>query len=192
MINRDELAKFLMSDTRRKGQNPQVILNGLGIKKGMTLADLGSGPGFFTIPMAEMTGNTGRVYAIDSDSTMLNYLRENIAKSDVDSYVIKIINGDVTHTGIPEKSVDVAFFANMLHDIGDKKAFFEEVKRICKPTAVVVDIDWKKIQTERGPPLSIRLTEEESTCLLFENGFGVIKQIDLEPTHYELICQLAK
>ena len=49
----------------------------------MTIADLGSGPGFFTIPMAQITGEKGLVYAVDSNQKMLNGLKENIAKSEV-------------------------------------------------------------------------------------------------------------
>jgi ubiquinone/menaquinone biosynthesis C-methylase UbiE len=43
--------------------------------QGMTMADLGSGPGFFTIPMAKVTGENGLVYAVDSNLTMLNALK---------------------------------------------------------------------------------------------------------------------
>jgi len=59
-----------MSDARKK--NPETILKSLGVKKGMTLVDLCSGLGFFTIPMAETTGETGRVYAVDSDQLCCN------------------------------------------------------------------------------------------------------------------------
>ena len=191
MENHNDRAKFLMSDARKKWHDPELILKSIGIEKEMTLADLGSGPGFFTIPMAQITGEKGLVYAVDNDSTMLNHLRDNIAKSGVNKDIIKIINSDVCHTGIPKNSVDVAFFANMLHDLENRNAFFQEIKRICKPTALVIDLDWKKVQTEFGPPLRIRLTEEASKRILSENGFTVIKLIDAGPYHYELICKLA-
>ena len=47
--------KFLMSEERKQQHNPQSILNEAGATKGMIMADLGSGPGFFTIPMAQAT-----------------------------------------------------------------------------------------------------------------------------------------
>jgi ubiquinone/menaquinone biosynthesis C-methylase UbiE len=181
--------KFLMSEERRQQHNPETILNEAGITKGMTIADLGSGPGFFTIPMAQMTGEKGLVYAIDSNQTMLNGLIENIAKSKVNPNIIKIVNSDVYHTGIPKKSVDLVLFANVLHEVEDRKAFFQEVKRISKSKAYIVDVDWKKIQTENGPPFKERLSEREANHVLEENGFSVIKQIDIGPYHYELICK---
>jgi ubiquinone/menaquinone biosynthesis C-methylase UbiE len=181
--------KFLMSEERKQWHNPETILNEAGITRGMIVADLGSGPGFFTIPMAQMTGEKGLVYAVDSNQTMLNGLKENIAKSEVNPNIIKIVNSDVCHTGIPEKTVDFVLFANVLHEVEDKKVFFQEVRRISKPTAFIVDVDWKKIQTEYGPPFKERLSEDEANRVLAENGFSVIKQIEVGPYHYELICK---
>jgi ubiquinone/menaquinone biosynthesis C-methylase UbiE len=182
--------KFLMSEERKQWHNPETVLKNVGVAKGMTMVDFGSGPGFFTIPMAKATGEKGLVYAVDSNFTMLNALKENITKSGVDSKIVEIINSDVSHMGIPKGSVDIVLFANVLHEVGDRKAFFQEVKRISKPTAHVVNIDWKKIQTEYGPPLRERLSEDEAKQLLSENGFKVIKQTGLGPYHYELICRL--
>jgi ubiquinone/menaquinone biosynthesis C-methylase UbiE len=179
--------KFLMSEERKQWHNPETILNEAGITRGMTIADLGSGPGFFTIPAAQMTGEKGLVYAVDSSQAMIDGLKENVAKSEVNSNIIKIINSDVCHTGIPKESVDLVFFANVLHEVGDKKAFFQEVRRISKTTTYIVVVDWKKVPTEHGPPLKDRLSEEEANRVLAENGFCVFKQIDVGPYHYELI-----
>jgi ubiquinone/menaquinone biosynthesis C-methylase UbiE len=182
--------KFLMSEERKQQHNPQTILNEAGLKKGMIMADLGSGPGFFTIPAAQMTGETGLVYAVDNNQAMLVGLIENIAKAEVNPNIIKMVNCDVCHSGISEESVDLVLFANVLHEVEDKKAFFQEVRRISKPTAYIVDVDWKKVQTEYGPPFKERLSEDEASRVLAENGFSVIKLIDVGSYHYQLICKL--
>ena len=122
---------------------------------------------------------------------MLGYLTDNIVKSGVKNRIIRIVSGDVCDTGLPGGSVDVAFFANVLHEVENKEAFLEELKRICKPTAYVVDVDWKKVQTEHGPPLKIRLSEEEAIELMSKSGFAIIKKMDVGPKHYELIFRLA-
>jgi hypothetical protein len=67
--------------------------------------------------------------------------------------------------------------------------FLQEVRCISKPTAYIVDVDWKKTQAENGPPFKIRLSENEANRILAENGFFVIKQIDGGPFHYELVCK---
>jgi ubiquinone/menaquinone biosynthesis C-methylase UbiE len=181
--------KFLMSKERRQQHDPQTVLKEAGVRKGMVIADLGSGPGFFTIPMAQMTGEKGLVYAVDSNQAMLEGLRENIAKSEVNPNIIKMVNSDVCHTGIAKESVDLVFFANVLHEVEPKKAFLQEVRRISKTTAYIVVVDWKKVQTEHGPPFEMRLSEDEASRVFVENGFCVIKQIDVGPYHYELVCK---
>jgi ubiquinone/menaquinone biosynthesis C-methylase UbiE len=190
MDNHIDRVKFLMSNERRQQHNPENILNEAGVTKGMVIADLGSGPGFFTLPLARITGDKGIVYAVDSSLTMLDGLKENIAKSDVNPRIIKIVNNDVCNTGIAKQSVDLVFFANVLHEVEDRNAFFGEVMRISKPAATIVDVDWKKVQTEKGPPFSERLSEEEAKRVFAENGFSVTKIIGVGPYHYELICKL--
>ena len=191
MENHSNRAKFLMSEERKLWHNPETILKFAGATKGMTMADLGSGPGFFTIPMAQITGEKGLVYAVDSNQNMLDNLKENIAKSGVNPKVIKIVKNDVCHTRIPNESVDLVLFANVLHEVADRKAFFREVKRISKITALIIDVDWKKIQTEHGPPLESRLSEDEANQILSESGFKVVKQTDAGLYHYELIAKLS-
>jgi len=190
MEYQSDRAKFLMSEERKQWLNPETVLRNVGVVEGMTIADLGSGPGFFTIPMAQMTGEKGLVYAVDSDESMLESLKENISKSEANPRVIKIIKSDVCHTGIPKESVDLVLFANVLHEVDDRKAFFQEVKRISKCTAHIVDLDWKKVKTEHGPPIESRLSEDEAKRVLSENGFTVIKQANAGPYHYELISKL--
>jgi ubiquinone/menaquinone biosynthesis C-methylase UbiE len=182
--------KFLMSQERKHWHNPETVLNEAGLRKGMIVVDLGSGPGFFTVPIAQMIGDKGLVYAVDSSQTMLNGLKENIAKSKVNSNIIRIVNSDVCNTGIPEGSVDLVLFANVLHEVENRKVFFQEVRRISKPTACIVDVDWKKVQTEYGPPFKERLSEDEAKQVLAENGFSTIKQINVGPHHYELVCKI--
>jgi ubiquinone/menaquinone biosynthesis C-methylase UbiE len=180
-------AKFLMSEERKRFHDPQVVLKSIGVTKGMVVADLGSGPGFFTVPMAQTAGEGGLVYAVDGNQAMLNALEENLVKAGINPKVVKIINSDVCNTMIPDASVDLVLFANLLHEVSDRKAFFQELLRISKPDACIVDLDWKKTPTEHGPPMAERLSEAEASAVFAENGFSVTKLVDVGPYHYELI-----
>lgn len=185
----DEFAERLMSKERREWQDPEQIIKRIGIRRGMVVADLACGPGFFTIPIAEKVGIEGKVYAVDSDDRMLDHLRANLEKSRVAQRMVKAITADVSDTGIPSSSVDVTLFANILHDLDDSAAFLREVKRIGKNDSIMVDIDWQKIHTEHGPPFEIRLTKEESMRILSRNGLKVTRMIDAGPFHYGLFCK---
>ena len=51
--------------------NPQNVVSQMGLKTGQTVADLGSGSGFFSLAAARMVGNTGKVYAVDVQKSKL-------------------------------------------------------------------------------------------------------------------------
>lgn len=182
-----DLAIRLMSDERRGYQDPFKISKAFGVKKRMTVADLGCGPGFFTMPLAALVGAKGLVYAVESNPTMLKHLRGNIKESGANARTIKIIRADVSKTGLPSASADIVLLARILHDIDDKDAFLREVGRICKPGGRVVDLDWKKARMAHGPPYGVLLSEARSTRILTENGFRFKGSFDAGRYHYGII-----
>jgi ubiquinone/menaquinone biosynthesis C-methylase UbiE len=179
-----------MSQERRRWQNPEKVIRSLGVTKGMSVADLGCGPGFFTIPLALAVGGSGAVYAVDSDARMLYHLRVNLEKLGSTPHgSVKRIEADLTETKIPSGSIDVALFANVLHDLAEPRAFLNEVRRIIKKDSVIVDVDWKKMDTGIGPPPGLRLSAEESEEILRKAGFRLAKPIYAGRLHYGLLCK---
>lgn len=152
------------------------------------MADLGCGPGFFTIPIALKVGDAGIVYAVDSSPEMLERLTRNVEESRLPENVVMVAQADVSHTSNPSRSVDLVFFADILRDLEDHARFLTEVNRIAKARGTVVDIDWQKIETGFGPPLKIRLTEEDSRKIMTTNGFSVTGTISGGLYHYGLVC----
>jgi ubiquinone/menaquinone biosynthesis C-methylase UbiE len=182
-LNEDEFAKALLSHERRKWQDPLKILAQLDLRNGMHIADLGCGPGYFTVPFAKSVGANGRVYAVDSSQVMLSYLYSNIERSKVESKIVRVLRSDVTKTDIPSSSVDLTFLANILHDISHRAKLFSEIRRISKEGARLVIVDWKKEDTGFGPEVGIRLGEHETKQILEENGY-VARKIEAGQYHY--------
>jgi len=76
-----ERAGSLDSKFRRWLQNPRKIL-GPYVEEGMTVLDIGCGPGFFSIEMAQMVGPAGRVIACDLQGGMLQKVRDKTQGTD--------------------------------------------------------------------------------------------------------------
>ena len=73
----DSIKRFMWeSPGRDDWQNPEQVVAALGLKAGDRVADLGSGGGYFTFPMAEEVGPSGRVYAVDIEQSLLAYIAE--------------------------------------------------------------------------------------------------------------------
>jgi ubiquinone/menaquinone biosynthesis C-methylase UbiE len=115
------------------GQDPTKILTPY-VREGMTVFEPGPGMGFFTIPLAQLVGKSGRVIAVDLQPKMIDGLKRRAAKAGV----LDRIDGRVTSA---EKmsvddlagQVDFTLAFAMVHEFPDASRFFEEVARISKP-----------------------------------------------------------
>jgi ubiquinone/menaquinone biosynthesis C-methylase UbiE len=116
---------FTFDNIFRKGfQNPYKILSGY-LKAGDTVLDVGPGQGYFSIPLAKMVGENGRVIAIDIQKKMLDILERRAQKENVaDRILFKLVN-DVNY-GI-NSEVDFALAFWMVHEVPDKKALLQSI-----------------------------------------------------------------
>lgn len=177
-----------MSDERRSYQNPLKISKIIGVRRGMTVVDMGCGPGFFTLPIARLVGRRGLVYAVESNPTMIKHLRTSIRKAGATGARIRVLRSDVSETKIPAASADLVLLARILHDIEDKRAFLREVRRVCKPTGKVVDLDWKKIRMRHGPHFGILLSKRRSSKIFETNGLHVVGSFNPGKYHYGIVA----
>jgi 2-polyprenyl-3-methyl-5-hydroxy-6-metoxy-1,4-benzoquinol methylase len=123
-------AKALTSWYRRIIHNPQRILRRY-LTEGATVADLGCGPGFFTIPMAKIVGEKGKVYAYDIQPEMLQLLQNYAVKKNVEKQIIKSVC-DSHDMGFLEKFDFILAFW-MLHETPDYSQIIKQVAAHLKP-----------------------------------------------------------
>ena len=111
-------------------QNPKKIV-GDYIRPGMTVMDIGCGPGFFTLAMAKMVGPGGLVISIDVQQEMLDLVKKKSEKLD-------LLGRILFHLGTPEaigicKNADFILSFYMVHEVPDRDVFFKEVAGLLKP-----------------------------------------------------------
>lgn len=170
--------------------NPDKIVAKLNLKNGMIVADFGCGAGYFTIPIAKIIKNSGKIYAID----VLNEMLENVSSKAklYDLLNIKTIRANIEIVGgskIKESSVDLVVLANILFQCNDHNSVLIEAKRILKNTGSIVIIDWIPTKVPLGPKYEHCLSEEYIKKLSIENGLKAIKKIDAGNQHYGMILK---
>ncbi|MBI1910664.1 MAG: methyltransferase domain-containing protein [Deltaproteobacteria bacterium] len=174
----------LLRQERHTELSPEKVLREAGLAENMVFADIGCGPGFFTLPAAKIVGMHGIVFAVDTQTEMLLYLRD---KMDPPQNIV-LLKSDEDNIPIGDYEADLALLAFMLHETEDKVKFLKEVFRILNPGGTLLIVDWKKQKEEHGPPEEERLTEAQVTELLKEAGFKDFEQASLNNSHYKIIA----
>lgn len=122
----------LDSRLRRLLQNPRRLL-AHQVTAGMTVMDVGCGPGFFTMELARMVGDTGKVIAADLQEGMLTILNEKIKKAGWEKRV-RLHQCEAERLGITV-TVDFMLAFNVVHEFPQQEKFFSEAKSLLKPDA---------------------------------------------------------
>lgn len=180
--------EILHDPERRTWQDPEAILRAFGLLRGMAVADVGCGTGFFALPAAQMVGPEGRVYAADMQEEMLWALMDRLREENVRNVLPVLSLEDLIP--LPDTSVDFALLVNALHELRGDGAL-REVHRILRPHGVLGVVDWKKEAMERGPPVEHRLSLGEARERLARNGFAG-EEAEVGPFHYGLLLPRAE
>ena len=133
-----ERAGSLDNKFRRWLQNPQKILRPY-IEKGMTVLDIGCGPGFFSIDMAQLVGKSGRVIASDLQEGMLRKLRDKIQGTELEER-FALHRCEENKIGVSE-NVDFILIFYMFHEVPNQKEFLNEIGSILKPNGQVLIVE---------------------------------------------------
>jgi ubiquinone/menaquinone biosynthesis C-methylase UbiE len=142
-----EFAGSLDNSVRKLVHKPHRILEA-HIRKGMTVLDLGCGPGFFTIEIANLVGETGKVIAADLQQSMLDKVAVKINGTDLEQRIELHKCQDDT-IGISQK-VDFALAFWMVHEVPDQQRLIEELKSLMNPGARIWIIEPQIHVTEKA------------------------------------------
>jgi ubiquinone/menaquinone biosynthesis C-methylase UbiE len=121
-------------------QDPERILKPF-IKRGWTVLDVGPGMGYFTIPLAKLVGDTGRVIAADLQQRMLDGIHHRAIRAGVRDRIT--LHQSTPHSiGISE-SIDFCLAFWMVHEVPDRTRFFGEISSKLKPDGLLLLVEPK-------------------------------------------------
>lgn len=120
--------------------NPKNIF-GEFIDDNMVILDVGCGSGFFTVELAKIINNSGKVIAADLQEGMLNKVKQKIQGSEIENKIILHKCGK-NKIGVSEK-VDLVLAFYMVHEVPDQNRFFKEIKSILIPNGILFVVEPK-------------------------------------------------
>lgn len=123
---------FLPSPLRRLYQNPAKIV-GPFLNEGMRVLEIGPGMGFFTLSMARMVGEKGKIYCADIQQKMLYTLRRRAKKTGLADRIECRLSTDVSFgTSDLAGTIDLAVAIAVVHEVPDRRILFREIRSCLK------------------------------------------------------------
>ena len=176
---------------RRRWQDPEAVLDTVGVAPRGIVADVGSGDGYFTLPIARRVGSRGVVYAVDPSVERLTRLHVQAEEEGLENIRIRAITAE--ELAVCEGCADLVFYGNCLHDFADPAVALQNAMTTLKPGGRLASIDWRKEETLSGgdlvgPPVEIRFSEEEAAGLVRAAGFVVESIAPSGPYHYLVLA----
>jgi ubiquinone/menaquinone biosynthesis C-methylase UbiE len=179
--------RFRADDPERKEwQDPEKIFPAIGLRKGMVFVDVGCGEGYFALPAARIVGPGGKVYAFDINAEAVAKLNE---QANADGLTNLSAEAKEAEAAVAcEGCADIVFFGIDLHDFADPVQVIRNARRMLKQSGRLVDLDWKDIPMDFGPPAEKRFPVKKATMMIESAGFTVQSVQDAGPYHYLIIA----
>src|SRR5262245_60675064 len=160
----------MLSPERARETDPFGLLRWAGLLAGGTVVDYGSGPGFFTLPAAEVVGSTGRVVAVDVEPKMLQEVNRRAGL--LGAANVAAIGPDEAKR-LPAGSAGLVIAALLLHDLSveERDGLLPELRRLCSADGRLLVVEWIAPGGLDGPSTQNRLAAADLTSLLRKHGF---------------------
>ncbi len=147
------------------------MLLAAGLKESYKVLEVGCGPGFFTLPAAEIVGDKGVIYANDFNPFAIKKVDKKILKSGVKN--VQTMLEDVTETSLKEQSVNLAFFFGVIHSLMNiLEKTLKEMYRILNDEGTIVIQKGKQSTTELIEKIEesglFKFIEEKKRLLIFK------------------------
>ncbi len=144
---------LLASPLRKLIENPDKILKP-HVKEGMTVLDVGSAMGFFSLPLAKIVNSAGKIICVDLQQKMLDALIKRATKAGVaQSIETRLASEDNLNIDALKGTIDVALAFHIVHEVNNPESFFTEIFEALKsngkllfsePAGHVTKDDFKK------------------------------------------------
>jgi len=177
-------AGWLERPTREREERTDLLLENLGIAAGDTVADLGAGTGFFTLPMARRA-HEGRVLAADIQPEMLAIIERRLENADIDN--VRLILATETDPRLPPDSLDLVLIVDAYHEFSYPYEVMRGAVAALKAGGRVVLIEYRG----EDPAVPIKplhkMTEAQARAEMKAVGLEFVENRDFLPQQHFLV-----
>ena len=181
---------------RERWEDTRHNLEKVGLCEGMRVADVGSGPGYFTFKFSELVGDSGKVYASETNPRHLDYLRRFVRENGVSN--VEVIESSFNGIGLPDNvRVDVVYMCSLYHNVyaaftdAEREEFVGSIRRALGENGnrlVIVDNDL--VTEENLPYHGPYINKQLLIGQLWYYGFELENTFQFTPQRYVLVFRM--
>ena len=166
--------------------DPQRLLAFLPMLPYQTIADIGSGSGYFTIPFAKYVFS-GKVYAIDTEKKALDETMQQVRHINLTNVETKRLKAN--KLPLDDECLDGSIAAFTLGGNKNAKSLLEDTYRSMRKGAWLALIEWNKSSRSVGPPMKDRIQESDLLKVAEQVGFRFTTRQDINDHKYMILMR---
>ena len=178
----------LLHPTLEETYDPQSMIALVPIHNDHKVADIGSGPGWLSIPLAKYV-YSGTCYAIDIQQEMLKHVADQATGAKLKN--VKTLVSQENKIPLDDESLDGVALSNVLNEAARPKTLIKEAARLLKKSGWMSIVEWLPVEgkPEVGPASSKRLVQQELREAVEALGFTTLTSRQLTPHRYIIVAR---
>jgi ubiquinone/menaquinone biosynthesis C-methylase UbiE len=180
-------ATWLTRNERQQEEDCQALLNALEVKPGQAVCDMGCGNGFYTLELARLVGERGKVLAVDIQPEMLSLLNQRARRAGVKN--IEPILGTLIDPKLPADSLDLILLVDVYHEFSHPEHMLQAMRRALKPTGRLVLVEFRLEDPEVPIKLLHKMSKRQILKELPPNGYKLVREFDDLPWQHVMFFE---
>jgi len=159
--------------SRDDWQQPEKVMDVIGVRPGMVIGEPGAGRGYFTFKLSKRVGNKGLIYANDISDNVLDDIRDRCEQDGITN--IKTILGELEDPLFPKRRMDMIIMVYVFHDLEKPVEFLRNLKPSMKLGAKLVLLEREPEKSDKPYDKSHFYSQEKILRLVKEAGYKLVK-----------------
>ncbi len=169
-------AEWLIRASRAREEASGEVMKQLNLKPGMVVGDVGSGNGYYTLKIAKVVGEEGKVYAVDIQQEMLDMLQERAREEERNNIVLT--RGELQKTNLPKNTLDLVLLVDVYHEFSHPAEMLADIKASLKQDGRIALLEYRA----EDPDVPIKPLHKMSKKQILKeytaNGFELVDEYD--------------
>ena len=183
-------ADWLMREEREREERCSMMLSNLGLKRNMTVCDLGCGNGFHTLQMAKLIGEQGQVLGVDVQPEMLELLRERMEGQGIEN-VVPILSS-YHNPRLPPETIDLVLMVDVYHEFSHPEQMLASMRKSLRPGGLIVLVEFRKEDPKVPIKPLHKMSKKQIDKEMVANGFKFAKEFDKLPWQHMMFFAKAE